>query len=109
MSLKPQNSTGHDGISSKLLKYLAPSLAFPITTIVNFKTGIVPSKMKIAKIIPIYKAKDKMSMGNYRPISLLPATSKILEKAVHSRLYSYLKSKNICVGDQYGLRPNHRL
>ena len=109
MSLKPKNSTGHDGISSKLLKYLAPSLAFPITTIVNksFETGIVPSKMKIAKIIPIYKAKDKMSMGNYRPISLLPATSKILEKAVHSRLYSYLKSKNIFFGDQYGFRPNH--
>ena len=109
MSLKPKNSTGHDGISSKLLKYLAPSLAFPITTIVNksFETGIVPSKMKIAKIIPIYKAKDKMSMGNYRPISLLPATSNILEKAVHSRLYSYLKSKNILFGDQYGFHPNH--
>ena len=45
--------------------------------------------MKIAKIIPIYKATDKMSMGNYRPIYLLPATSKIFDKDVHSRLYSY--------------------
>ena len=45
--------------------------------------------MKIAKIVPIYKAKDKTDMGNYRPISLLPTVSKILEKAVHHRLYSY--------------------
>ena len=64
-----------------------------------FETGIVPISMKIAKIVPIYKAKDKTDMGNYRPISLLPTVSKILEKAVHHRLYSY------CKADQYGFQP----
>ena len=63
--------------------------------------------MKIAKIIPIYKAKEKTIMGNYRSISLLPSTSKILEKAVHQRLYDYCKNKNILFGDQYGFRPKH--
>ena len=61
--------------------------------------------MKIAKIVPIYKAKDKTVMGNYMPISLLPTVSKILEKAVHHRLYSYCKAENILYADQYGFQP----
>ena len=108
-SLKPKTSSGHDGISSKLLKCLTPSITVPISIIINksFQTGIVPGNMKIAKIIPIYKAKEKTIMGNYRSISLLPSTSKILEKAVHQRLYDYCKNKNILFGDQYGFRPKH--
>ena len=61
--------------------------------------------MKIAKNVPIYKAKDKTDMGNYRPISLLLTVSKILEKAVHHRLYSYCKAENILYADQYGFQP----
>ena len=52
---------------------------------------LINMNMKVAKIIPIYKAKEKTIMGNYRPISLLPSASKILEKAVHHRLYDYCK------------------
>ena len=81
MSLKPKNSSGHDGISSKLLKTLNQSICIPMCTIINksLKTDDVPRSMKIAKVIPIHKSKDKTDMGNYRPISLL---SKILEKIV---------------------------
>ena len=61
--------------------------------------------MKIAKIVPIYKVKDKTDMGNHRPISLLPTVSKILEKAVHHRLYSYCKTEIILYADQYGFQP----
>ena len=108
-SLKPKNSTGHDGLSSKLIKTLSSAISCPISIIINksFETGVVPNSMKIAKIIPIFKAKDKTEMGNYRPISLLPTISKILEKAVHCRLYAYCKSKNILYEDQYGFRPKH--
>ena len=106
-SLKPKTSSGHDNISSKLLKYLIPSISVPLSIVINksFQTGIVPKNMKVAKIIPIYKAKEKTIMGNYRPISLLPSASKILEKAVHHRLYDYCK--NILFDDQYGFRPKH--
>ena len=106
-SMKSKTSTGHDGFSSKLIKQLAPSISYPISIIINrsFETGIVPISMKIAKIVPIYKAKDKTDMGNYRPISLLPTVSKILEKAVHHRLYSYCKAENILYADQYGFQP----
>ena len=63
--------------------------------------------MKLAKVIPIYKAKSKESLGNYRPISLLSNISNILEKAVHKRLYSFLCRHDILYNSQYGFRPNH--
>ena len=51
----------------------------------SLETGIVPDKLKLAKVIPIYKSKDKELLNNYRPISLLPIISKIMEKLVHKR------------------------
>ena len=53
-------------------------------------TGKVPTKMKYAKVIPVYKSKDKQSLSNYRPISLLPNLSKILEEVMHRRVYEFL-------------------
>ena len=46
-------------------------------------------------------------MGNYRPISLLPSVSKILEKAVHKRLYGFCETQHILYDNQYGFRPKH--
>ena len=63
--------------------------------------------MKIAKVIPIFKAKNKELFTNYRPISLLPVISKILEKVVHCRLYSFLTRYNILNDSQYGFRHKH--
>ena len=63
--------------------------------------------MKIAKVIPIYKCKEKNEMDNYRPISLLPSISKIIEKLVHKRLYSFCENNDILNDNQYGFRPKH--
>ena len=63
--------------------------------------------MKIAKVIPIYKCKEKNEMGNYRHISLLPSISKIIEKLVHKRLYSFCENNEILNDNQYGFRPKH--
>ena len=62
--------------------------------------------MKIAKVIPVYKKDDNQIFSNYRPISLLPSFSKILEKVVHKRLLHYLNIKNIISFSQYGFQPN---
>ena len=64
-------------------------------------TGKVPTKMKYAKVIPVYKSKDK------RPISLLPNLSKILEKVMHKRVYELLQRYDILHDSQYGFRPQH--
>ena len=72
---KSKTSTDCDDIDFRLIKTV-------ITSIVNlsFQTGTFPEKMKIAKVIPLYKSGSKNDFNNYRPISLLPQLSKILEK-----------------------------
>ncbi len=109
MSLKAKTSFGHDKISSKLIKLLANSIAVPLSKIINtsLSTGTVPQSWKLAKVIPIYKSKEKSLMNNYRPISLLPSMSKILEKIIHHRLYKFCQAKGILYNKQYGFRPNH--
>ena len=107
--LKPKNSSGCDKISSKILKLISNEIAIPLSSIINksLAEGIVPKCMKTAKVIPIFKAKDNQQFTNYRPISLLPSISKVLEKTMHKRLYNFLNSKKILYGSQYGFRKKH--
>ncbi len=90
-----------------LLKQLCEPCSVPITHLVNMslEQGIVPDAMKLARVIPIHKAKSKEEFNNYRPISLLSNVSKVLEKVVHKRLYSFLAKHNILYSNQYGFRP----
>ena len=92
-NLNSKSSSGHDEISTNLLKQL-DILIEPLTLIVNqsLRTGIFPDKCKISKIIPIYKKNDVHSIENYRPISLLFSMSKIVEKVVFDQLFSYFKN-----------------
>ncbi len=62
----------------------------------------MPDTFKLAKIIPIYKSDDKQLFQNYRPISLLSSLSKILEKVIHRRVYSFLNAKSLFYSSQYG-------
>ena len=79
---KSKYISGHDEISSKLLKDTIINIHIPLTHIVNLSlsTCIVPNHMKIAKIIPICKASDPRTIQNYRPISLLTSFSEYLKR-----------------------------
>ena len=68
-------------------------------------TGYFPESLKIAKVIPIYKAKSRDDFNNYRPISLLSVLSKILEKVIHKRTLHFLNSNHVLYNSQYGFRP----
>ena len=68
----------------------------------SLKKGIFPEKMKIAKVSPIFKKGDKSILSNYRPISVLPCFSKILERIMFNRLYIYLAENNILFNKQFG-------
>ena len=107
--LNCKTSFGYDGLSTKLLKQLEPILSGPISLIVNqsLKTGIFPDKLKLAKITPIFKKGNKHICENYRPISVLPAISKIFEKVVHDQIYSYFTQHNYFSNNQYGFRKYH--
>ena len=90
--MKPKKSTGQDNISSWLLKQINETICQPVAILINksMEEGTFPNKLKISKIIPIYKSKDKDQLNNYRPISLLPSISKIYEKVVYKRLYNFI-------------------
>ena len=70
-------------------------------------TGFFPDKLKIAKVIPIHKKDDETFFTNYRPISLLPALSKIFEKAIYNQLYEYFQEYKLFYNSQYGFRTGH--
>ena len=70
----------------------------------SLSSGIVPSHLKIAEVIPIYKAGDNTVLSNYRPISILPSISKILEKIMYTRLHDYISKNNILAPQQHGFR-----
>ena len=108
-SLKTKKSSGQDGISSSLLKSFDGVISNPLTLIINqsLSTGIFPNKLKVAKVVPVFKKDDPHHPGNYRPISLLPAISKIFEKVVYKQVYNYMNENNLLYKSQYGFRKRH--
>ena len=81
----------------------------PLTVILNQSlfTGIFPDSLKIAKVIPIYKKDSNEVLGNYRPVSLLTAFSKVFERAVYIQLTEYFDTYNLFYNSQYGFREKH--
>ena len=65
-----------------------------------------PNQIKIAKVIPVFKAGDKCVFTNYRPISLLLQFSKILAKLYNARLHKFLNRYDLLCPGQYGFRSN---
>ena len=92
-SIDVSKSTGHDGISNKLLKDSADIIAYSLTLIFNtsINTGIFPNDFKTAIISPIHKAGCKTECNNYRPISILSSVAKIFEKLITQQLETYLE------------------
>lgn len=99
-------ATGWDNIPSRVIKSSAPKLIPYITHICNLalSSGVFPSVFKRALVHPVFKGGDRDSVNNYRPISVLPALSKILERLLNCRLVSYLEINNILAPNQFGFR-----
>jgi hypothetical protein len=107
--LRISKSPGPDEIGPKLVKSIAPMILEPLVHIYNlsFLSGVVPDKLKVAKIVPVFKKGDPSIPGNYRPISLLSVFDKLLEKLMYSRLYKHLSRNNVLYDFQFGFRKNH--
>jgi hypothetical protein len=73
----------------------------------SISTGIVPEKLKTAKVVPVYKKGDRSLASNYRPISLLSVFYKLLERLMYNRLMSFLTKHNVLYKYQFGFRTNY--
>ncbi|XP_057299217.1 uncharacterized protein LOC130629860 [Hydractinia symbiolongicarpus] len=106
-SLKRKKSVGLDDLPSWLLKDCMEVIASPLTYIINmsFETSTFPSDWKRTKVLPLFKSGARSSVNNYRPISVIPAISKVIEKVVHEQLTAYLESNNLINNNQFGFRP----
>lgn len=108
-NLDVTKATGCDNIGARLLKSAVPFIVEHITYICNhsIKNSIFPDQWKEGKVAPLYKAGSKDDVNNYRPISILPILSKILEKHIHDSLMDFLIHFKLLHKTQSGFRPNH--
>ena len=108
-SLKGGKSPGFDEINYDIVKQNFNSLLVPLKYIfdLSLKSGTFPEKMKIARVTPVFKSGDTSLMTNYRPISVLPCFSKMLERIMYNRLYKYLTENNLLYCKQFGFQKGH--
>lgn len=105
--LNISSAPGIDKIPAKLLKVNVQNIVPKLTLLINQSSleGKFPDSLKTAKVRPIFKSGSKKSLGNYRPISVLPTLSKPFEKYLHSRIYSFFKKHKIIHKNQFGFQP----
>ena len=92
-----------------MLKRNCNEIVKPLAYIYNLSisTGVVPSSLKLARVIPVFKKGDSTAMGNYRPISLLTCLSKVLEKLIFVRTTKFFNMHDLFYPLQFGFRENH--
>lgn len=107
-TLNSRAAVGIDGVSTNFIKEHLNNLSVTIATLVNniFDSKEFPSLFKTSKVVPIFKSGDKLDISNYRPISILPALSKIVEKILYQQIMDHLNSNNILSKHQYGFTKN---
>lgn len=104
--LQRKKSCGADNLPPGYLKDTALTIAKPLCYVINLclKSGSVPEDFKIGKITPIFKSGSKHHLDNYRPITVLPVCSKILERCVHMQLTKHLEEHKLLSSQQFGFR-----
>ena len=108
-NLDDKKSTGPNGVPVFLLKTFKDFFSNMLSKLVNlsFENGVFPDMLKLAKVIPLHKKESKFNYVNYRPISLLSVFSKIYEKLIYCRIYTYLTKYNLIYPKQFGFRASH--
>ena len=108
-SVDVSKATGHDQLPAVVLRLCADNLAPSITTIFNasLSLGKVPRLFKVANVTPLHKGGSTTDPCNYRPISLLPIISRILERFVHQQLKLFLTANDLMPTSQFAYRKFH--
>ena len=108
-SLKRNKAAGFDELSSNIIIDAYDSLKNILFYIfkVSIKQGIFPDSLKIAKVTPIFKSGAKDNLSNYRPLSILPVFSKVLERIMYNKVYNHLNSKGLLYEKQFDFQRNN--
>ena len=107
--IKTSHGSGVDNIASYFLKVAFPVISDSLCDILNLSlsSGIFPDSWKVARVAPIFKEGPTDERSNYRPISVLPAVSRLFEKLVYDQLYRYLDENELICLQQSGFRSLH--
>lgn len=107
-NLNPRKACGFDNITIKVIKTVKIELLPILKHLVklSFQTSTFPQQMKLAKVSPIFKNNKTNDPNNYRPISVLPTFSKILEKIMNNKLVNFLEKQKLFSNNQYGFRKS---
>ena len=105
-SIKINKAPGFDEISPNVIKASYEELYTPLFHICNIsiKYGCFPDKMKIAKVKPLFKANEKELVSNYRPISILPVLSKLLERIMYNKVYNHVVNNQLLYNKQFSFQ-----
>ena len=105
-ALDNSNSCGCDQISNKTLKKCVYNISDILAYLFNMSvnTGIFPTELKLAVVIPLFKKGDRSNKQNYRPISLLSSISKVFEKCIKKRMLEFLLKNSFFSSKQFGFR-----
>ena len=106
-SLNPTKASGPDNISVRMLQLCPNEMSFILKLFFEkiLQSGEFPSMWKQANVQPVHKKGSRQLIKNYRPISLLPVCSKILEKLIFDQLYLFLTQNNLISEKQSGFKP----
>ena len=109
-SLNSHKASGPNSLSPQVISIVLDKISHILSDIINlsFSSGIFPTKLKEANVIPVFKNKGSpLEVENYRPISLLSNVDKVFQKLMHKRLIKFLESSKILEPFQFGFRSKH--
>ena len=103
------SSPGYDELPASIVKQCIDNYVVPLTYIVNMSLmeGVFPSELKLAKVVPIFKAGESDKVTNYRPISVLSFFSKIFEKTMYNYVVNFMDKHDTIYKYQFGFRKQH--
>ena len=106
--LKTKLSSGYDQLPTKIMCGMIDLISHHLAYLFNlsFSNGVFPSCFKIAKVVPLCKGDDTSKLINFRPISILPLLSKVLEKIMCNRMFSFFDSQSILHFYQFSFRSH---
>ena len=100
------SAAGWDTLKPSVMKNIKEYVKYPLAHICNlsFFTGVFPKELKLANVAPVFKANDEMIFTNYRPVSVLPVFSKLIERLMYNRLVSYINENHLLYKYQFGFQ-----